>query len=74
MANGIRTLNWPAKSPDMNPLNMTRAAHVPTTLQQLEVSVRQQWENLPQEFLDHLIGSINRRVRALLEANGGHTR
>ena len=83
LANGIRTLNWPAISPDMNPIEhvwdeikrrVYRAAQVPTTLRQLEVSVRQQWDNFPQEFLDYLIGSMNRRVRALLEANGGHTR
>lgn len=51
LADGIRTTNWSAKSPDMNPIEehawdeikhrIYRAARVAPTLQQLEACVRQ---------------------------------
>lgn len=79
---GIRTLKWPSRSPDMNPIEhvwsyMKKKIHnfgnPPENLQQLEDAMRECWDQLPQTFLRRLICGMPRRVTSLLTARGGHT-
>uniref|UniRef100_A0A8L0DTY1 Tc1-like transposase DDE domain-containing protein n=1 Tax=Oncorhynchus mykiss TaxID=8022 RepID=A0A8L0DTY1_ONCMY len=79
---GIDAMDWPARSPDLNPIEhiwdiMSRSIHqchvAPQTVQELAGALVQVWEEIPQETIRHLIRSMPRRCREVIQARGGHT-
>uniref|UniRef100_A0A3Q3FZ92 Transposase Tc1-like domain-containing protein n=1 Tax=Labrus bergylta TaxID=56723 RepID=A0A3Q3FZ92_9LABR len=79
---GIDAMDWPAYSPDLNPIEhiwdvMSRSIHqrhvAPQTVQELADALVQVWEESPQETIHHLIRSMPRRCREVIQARGGHT-
>uniref|UniRef100_A0AAZ3S5R2 Tc1-like transposase DDE domain-containing protein n=1 Tax=Oncorhynchus tshawytscha TaxID=74940 RepID=A0AAZ3S5R2_ONCTS len=78
---GIDAMDWPARSPDLNPTVhiwdiMSRSIHqqtAPQTVQELADALVQVWEEIPQETIRHLIRSMPRRCREVIQARGGHT-
>ncbi len=79
---GIRTLRWPSRSPDMNPIEhvwdylkrqVQQRCPPPQTMRELQESVIEVWEQTPQDFLRRLILGMPRRIGALLHARGGYT-
>ena len=81
--NHIRVLPWPALSPDLPPIEHLwdelgrRVRHrqsPPETLQELRDALVDEWNNIPQSFIQRLIGSIRRRCEAVVALRGGHTR
>lgn len=81
--NQIRVLPWCSKSPDMNPIEhlwdeldrrLRRLQNQPQTVQQLQQALVQLWNTIPHAFIANLVMSMRRRCRALIRANGGHTR
>ena len=65
---GIDAMDWPARSPDLNPIEhiwdiMSRSIH----------ALVQVWEEIPQETIRHLIRRMPRRCREVIQARGGHT-
>jgi hypothetical protein len=46
----------------------------PETLQELRDALVQEWNNIPQAFIQRLIGSMRRRCQAGVATRGGHTR
>ncbi|KAL0148990.1 hypothetical protein M9458_055794, partial [Cirrhinus mrigala] len=72
---GIDAMDWPARSPDLNPIEhiwdiMSRSIHqrhvAPQTVQELA-------DALVQETIRHLIRSMPRHCREVIQACGGHT-
>lgn len=72
---------WPPQSPDLNPienlwwdikkaLKTRRSAN----LNELNMNVRQCWEEIAVERCERLVNSTPRRVQAVLAANGGYTK
>uniref|UniRef100_A0A8C7SD56 Tc1-like transposase DDE domain-containing protein n=1 Tax=Oncorhynchus mykiss TaxID=8022 RepID=A0A8C7SD56_ONCMY len=79
---GIDAMDWPARSPDLNPIEhiwdiMSRSIHqrhvAPQTVQELADALVHVWEEIPQETIHHLIRSMPRRCREFIQARGGHT-
>ena len=80
---GIERMEWPARSPDLNPIEhvwdmMGRSleqleAH-PLGLQQLGVALEAAWDALDVRDINRLISSMRQRCEAVIAAGGGHTR
>ena len=79
---GIRYLDWPSRSPDLNPIEhcwdrigrRIFLGNPPENLQDLRARLLLEWENLEQNFINNLIDSMTRRVGAIIEAKGATTR
>ena len=81
--NHIPVLPWPALSLDLSPIEHLwdelgrRVRHhqnPPETLQELHDALVHQWYNIPQAFIQQLIGSMHWRCEAVVATRGGHTR
>ena len=74
---------WPARSPDMNPIEnlwaqmekaLERRPNRPMNEAQLWRAVQQEWANVNMWDVRRLIFSMRRRCTALVQAAGGHTK
>ena len=81
--NGVEVLEWPAQSPDLNPiehlwwhLKRQLAAYEtePTSMHELWERVVVEWGKIPDQVCINLIESMPERVMAVLEAKGGCTK
>ena len=82
--NNIVPLNWPPYSPDLSPIEhlwdeldrrrIRRRRNTPNTLGQLRTALLEEWENIPMRKINALVNSMQRRIRAVINARGGHTR
>jgi DDE superfamily endonuclease len=77
---GIRTLSWPAQSPDMNPIeNLWGLIKVkvgerhPKNIMELKQVILEEWSNIGPEVCQKYAGSFRKRIMELLRARGGHT-
>lgn len=78
--NNIKVLqNWPANSPDLNPIENVWGIIKPqvyrqqyTTLAELKAAVLRAWAALPQSTLRSLMQSMPRRLRMVLRRRGGY--
>lgn len=78
---GIRRLNWPARSPDMNiiedvwnKMKYEMRGEIFTSQNELWKEIQAQWSNLSIDFINDLYASLPERIQALREAGGGHTK
>jgi hypothetical protein len=81
---GMRSMNHPATSPDLNlaenPIGqlkyniMNRKERRPTNLLQLKAALEFEWNAYPQEKLAHLVARFPRRLQAVKAVNRGPTR
>ncbi|GFV27052.1 transposable element Tcb1 transposase [Trichonephila clavipes] len=77
----IQRLVWPARSPDLNPIeNMWDALgrqvavrnYPPTNKNILIHALTEEWDKLPQQLLDNAVQSMVRRVECCITVHGGH--
>ncbi|GFX35800.1 transposable element Tc3 transposase [Trichonephila clavipes] len=77
----IERMNWPARSPDLNPvehvwdfLGIGLAARTlpPVTIRELRLGLQDEWAAMPQQLIDILILSIGRRCETCLAVRGDH--
>ena len=76
-------LDWPPYSPDLSPTEhlwdeldnrVRRRRNTPNTVGQLRTALLEEWENVPVREINALVNSMQRRIRAVINARGGHTR
>ncbi|GFX61545.1 transposable element Tcb2 transposase [Trichonephila clavipes] len=78
---GIQRLVWPARSPDLNPIENVLEAlgrqvagrnYPPTNKNTLIRALTEEWDKLPQQLLDNVVQSMVRRVECCITLHGGH--
>lgn len=79
----VDALQWPARSPDLNPIehvwdklkrNIRGRINAPTTLAALKNAAIEEWEAIPQDYIQHLISGMRRRLQEVIKARGGNTK
>ena len=78
---GITVLNWPANSPDLNPIEnlwdivkrKLRDAR-PNTLDELKAAIEASWASIRPQQCHRLIASMPRRIEAVISAKGFPTK
>lgn len=79
---GIERMDWPANSPDGNPIEHAwdalgrRIADreiPPRTLPELTAALTEEWNRIPQEFINNLINSMHDRCQTFINVRGDHT-
>lgn len=80
---GIRRMQWPARSPDMNPIEhvwdmlkrrVKRCPNPPQNLRELKTALVAAWEEIPQMDIRNIVHSMPDRMQAVIRARGGNTR
>ncbi|GFV13870.1 transposable element Tcb2 transposase [Trichonephila clavipes] len=75
----IERMDWPARSPDLNPiehvwdfLGRRLAARTlpPVTIRELRLALQDEWAAMPQQLIDTLILSMDRRCETCLAVRG----
>ncbi|GFW12310.1 transposable element Tcb2 transposase [Trichonephila clavipes] len=78
---GIQRLVWPARSPDLNPIENVWDAlerqvagrnYPPTNKNILIRALTEEWDKLPQQLLDNVVQNMVRRVECCITLHGGH--
>ncbi|GFW30612.1 transposable element Tcb2 transposase [Trichonephila clavipes] len=81
-AETIQRMEWPACSPDLNPIEhvwdmlgrrIAARPRPPATVQDLEIALLEEWNSIPQSLIDNLIVSMANRCAAVLAVRGDHT-
>ena len=81
--NNIVPLDWLPYSQDLSPIEhlwdeldrrVRRRRNTPSTLGQLRTALLEEWENIPMRKINALVNSMLRRIRAVINARGGHPR
>lgn len=77
----VPLLEWPAQSPDLNPIENLWSIldrhcknRVVNNVDDLYAVLQPTWYNLPKQTLENLVNSMPRRVQAVIKANGGPTK
>jgi hypothetical protein len=80
--NDVKILRWAPSSPDMNIIEhawekldcrVCRRAVLPTNCDELFAALKEEWENLDMDYINHLYDSLPARVQALHDAKGRYT-
>lgn len=78
----INRLPWPARNPDLNPIehvwdNLKRRVRarvpVPNTMQELRTALQEEWHNIPQDCIENPFNSLPNRMREVIRFRGGNT-
>ena len=81
--NGVNVMDWPAVSPDMNPIEhmwdelgrrVRERPNPPQKLRELGLALQQEWQNIPRRTVRRLTRSMRQCLRDVIDNNGGHTR
>ena len=80
--NGVRVMDWPARSPDLNPIEnvwgwLARKVYAENrqykSISELYTAVMAQWENMPSDIVEKLFLSMHERAIKVLVRQGLHT-
>jgi hypothetical protein len=80
--NNVNVLDWPANSPDLNPIEhiwdelgrRARQNHVINTVRDLSAALQVEWNNLAANDVQRYVDSMRQRVLTCIGQRGGHMR
>ena len=80
--NKISVLEWPGNSPDLNPIDNLWtimkdkvADKQPSSGKNLKQAIKDVWATeITQEYCEPLVSSMPRRIQAVIDSKGGHTK
>ncbi len=74
---GVGVLDWPANSPDLNPIDnlwgivkRKMGNKSPKNADELKATVKETWASIPPQQCHKLITSMTRRIEAVIKAKG----
>ena len=77
----VKVTDWPSMSPDLNPtehlwgiLKRKVEVHKFSNIHQLRDAVMEEWKSIPVATCEALVNSMPRKVKAVLDNDGGHTK
>ncbi len=77
----VKVMDWPSMSPDLNAiehlwgiLKQKVEERKVSNIHQLRYVLMEEWKRTPVVTCEALVNSVPRRVKAVLENNGGHTK
>jgi hypothetical protein len=78
----LRKLEWPAQSPDLNPIENiwkvlkdgVQNQHRPKNMDEMKVALQMEWEAFVSKMLSSLVASMPKWLKAVINAKGGSTR
>ncbi len=77
----VKVMDWPSMSPDLNPiehlwgiLKRKVEERKVSNIHQVRDIVIEEWKRTPVATCEALVNSMPKRVKAVLENNGGHTK
>ncbi len=76
---GVGVLDWPANSPDLNPIEKGIAKRkmrnkIPKNADELKATVKETWASIPPQQCHKLITSMPRQIEAVVKAKGAPTK
>lgn len=81
--NNVTTLEWPAQSPDLNPIEnlwmvlkraISSRSPSPQTVADLQVVIQEEWKKIPKGDVQKLVESMPKRALDVIKANGFATK
>ncbi len=75
----VKVMDWPSMSPDLNPIEhlwdiLKQKERKVSNIHQLRDVTMEEWNRTPVATCGALVNSMPKRVKAVLENNGGHTK
>ena len=77
----VKVMDWPSMSPDLNPkehlwgiLKRKMEVRKVSNVRQLRDVVMEEWKSIPVATCESLVNSMPRRVKVVLDNDGGHTK
>ncbi len=75
---GVGVLDWPANSPDLNPIDCIVKRKLrnkrPKTADELKATVKETWASIPPQQCHKLITSMPRQIETVIKAKGAPTK
>ncbi|GIY36288.1 transposable element Tcb1 transposase [Caerostris darwini] len=77
-ANEVHRMDWPAQSPDLNPIKTLHrriqgCTTRPKSVKELLCLLQAEWKKIPLAVIQRLVESMPRRVHAVIASRGGST-